>query len=43
MIKKSNDKLSAEELGQKLLKSVKEMREGKAARVTRVAKRGQPK
>lgn len=32
----SNETLSAEELGNKLLQSVKEMKEGKAARVSRV-------
>ncbi|MDX1588311.1 MAG: helix-turn-helix domain-containing protein [Oleiphilaceae bacterium] len=32
----SDDTLSAEELGQKLLQSVKEMKAGKAARVSRV-------
>lgn len=32
----SNETLSAEELGNKLLKSVKEMKAGKAARVSRV-------
>lgn len=32
----SNETLSAEELGNKLLQSVKEMKAGKAARVSRV-------
>ena len=34
--KMSNEILSAEELGNKLLQSVKEMKAGKAARVSRV-------
>ena len=38
----SNETLSAEELGNKLLQSVKEMNAGKAARVSRVEPNERP-